>query len=414
MVRQNQNFRSYLLWLAATVLAAIIGSVGFVIAIDPYGLYGLASPRAGFNAIKPSLVRYQDEIKLTHAIALAPATLILGNSRAEIGFDPQGLALSRRGLSAYNLAIPGSGIAVARRQIEHLSRIGSEPKQLILGLEFLDFIDEPNSRKPAAVPVDATTKHPMEKRFWRFDSLFSLMSLKDALRTLIIQRQKEPETITSRGFNPLLQYKALVRNEGYYTLFNQKAKENARLYLKKASGTTSEADFVHLRAILDLAAKSGIELKLIVYPYHGQVLALFERAGLWRIFEDWKLQVAVEVSALKGRYPTASMQFFDFSGYSSYSCERIPAKSDRQTETLWYWEGGHFKKELGEMVLERILAEPGTDSTEWSETGFGSELDQASVLANQRRIAKERATCLAAYPELFEDTAKLVASLRER
>lgn len=412
MEEEAGNFRSYLFWIVATSVVAIVGVVGLVIIVDPYGLYGLASPRVGFNAIKPRLTRYQDEIKLTHAIALKPEILILGNSRAEIGFDPEGLALSSRGVSAYNLAIPGIGIAVSRRQLDHLHRKGINPKQLILGLEFLDFIDDLGRPTSVLARVDSIGKHPIDKRFWRFDCLFSLMSLKDALTTLIIQREKEPETMTSRGFNPLLQYQALVRNEGYYALFNQKAKENAKLYLRKASGSRSSTDFAHLRAILELAAQSGIDIKLFVYPYHSQVLSLFESAGLWPIFEDWKKQVTREVSALRHRYPAANVKFFDFSGYSFYNCERIPGKGDRITETRWYWEGGHFKKELGELVLERILSDSGNQFIKRSESRFGRELVQSTELANQRRIADERTTCLTAYPELFEESAELVATMR--
>lgn len=412
MVQEVRNFRSYLRWLVATLLVAIVGAVGLVIGIDPYGLYGLVPPRAGFNVVKPSLARYQDEIKLTHAVALRPDVLILGNSRAEIGFDPEGPVLSRAGVSAYNLAIPGIGIAASRSQVEHLHRIGTKPRLFVLGLEFLDFIDDPVRPASLAVPNVQQGKHPVEKRFWRFDCLFSLTSLKDAFRTLMIQRETEPETMTARGFNPLQQYRSLVRNEGYYALFNQKAKENAKMYLRKARGTASSTDFSHLRAILELAAQSGIEIKLVVYPYHGQVLALFESAGLWPVFEDWKLQVTREVSALRQHYPAARVKLFDFSGYSPHSCERIPAKGDRKTETRWYWEGGHFKKELGEIVLDRILSGAGEDSLELSGTGFGRELEQRSVPANQQRIAAERISCLNAYPELFEESANLVAALR--
>ena len=414
MVQEVRNFRRYLRWLVTTLLIAIVSVVGLVIAIDPYGLYRLAPPRTGFNVVKPNLSRYQDEIKLTHAIALRPDVLILGNSRAEIGFDPEGPALSHAGLSAYNLAIPGIGIAVSRRQVEHLDRIGIKPKLLVLGLEFLDFIDDPGPPTTLVVASDQQGKHPVEKHFWRFDCLFSLTSVKDALRTLIIQRDKESQTTTSRGFNPLQQYRALVRNGGYYALFNQKAKENAKMYLRKASGTPSNTDFVHLRAVLELAARSGIEVKLFVYPYHGQVLALFESAGLWPVFEDWKLKVTREVVALRQRYPAARVKFFDFSGYSSHNCERIPDKGDRKTETRWYWEGGHFKKELGDIVLDRILSEPGNESHELSGTGFGFELGQRNVSANKQRIAEERTSCLHDYPALFEESANLVAAARDR
>ena len=254
--------------------------------------------------------------------------------------------------------------------------------------------------------------HPIEKRFWRFDSLFSLTSLKDALHTIRIQREESPETITSRGFNPLKQYRLHARAEGYHALFSQKANENAKVFLRKAGGSFSIADFGHLNATLELAEQSQVQTKIVIYPYHAQILALFEAAGLWPFFESWKQRVTHDLFAIQQRFPNARVELFDFSGYSTYACERIPDKGDLTTDTRWYWEGGHFKKALGEIMLERISAEPSAASNK--ESVFGMKLEPHNWSENQMRIAAERASCLRDYPALFDDSANLVAALRNR
>ena len=99
----------------------------------------------------------------------------------------------------------------------------------------------------------------------------------------------------------------------------------------------------------------------------------------------------------------------DFSGYGAAQCEPIPAAGG---VTRWYWEGGHFKKALGEIMLERISAEPSAASNK--ESVFGMKLEPHNWSENQMRIAAERASCLRDYPALFDDSANLVAALRNR
>jgi len=410
-------FPPYLRWLLATVILGSAAVTAFVAVVDPYGLYVRDGAPAAWHAVKPGLSRYQDEIKQSQAAALAPAIVIQGNSRAEIGFDPDGPALSRAAGPVYNLAVSGSGVAVAHGQLAYLLRLGQRPRMLVLGVEFLDFIDAP--RHGAAVAPSpsmgsaAAPLSPVERNFWRFDSLFSLRSLQDAWHTLRIQHGADAETMTAHGFNPLHEYGAMARSEGYYALFRQRAEENARVYLRKAGGTSSAADAAHLDATLRLAAGAGIDVRLVIYPYHAQILSLFEQTGLWPAFEAWKVQLANQVAAVRQAYPGARIELFDFSAYWPLNCERIPEKGDRGSETRWYWEGGHFKSALGERVLARLFSSASAgEGGAADEFGFRLEPGAAHAAANRRRIAAGRALCLSAYPALFRDSVALVEAAR--
>ena len=392
--------------------------IAFVVIVDPYDQYRIVV-LPGFNFIKPGLTRYQSEIKLTHAADLHADALIFGHSRAEIGFDPDAPVFARHGLSAYNLAIPGSGIITARKQAEYLHQIGIKPKIIILGVEFLDFMRVQQEPPPTIIPAHPIDdRNPVTHWFWRFDSLFSLASVKDALRTLYLQRYDEAETITSRGFNPLKEYGPIARSEGYYKLFRQRAQENTRTYLTKAKGSLTIVDFGHLRAILDIAAESDSDVSLVIYPYHAQILALFEEVGLAHAFAEWKSLLISEMSAARLRHPGARIALFDFSGYSKYNCEKVPEKGDRVTTTQWYWEGGHFKKQLGDVVLETILSRSTTPlrvmhgGSKIHQGEFGFQLEESNRSLNMQRINLERSACMRAYPELFAEVAALVASER--
>ncbi|SOD40059.1 hypothetical protein [Nitrosovibrio sp. Nv4] len=404
----------FMRWFTISILTGVALVVALVVIVDPYNQYRVVV-RPGFNLIKPRLTRYQSEIKLTQAAEMRADALILGHSRAEVGFDPEAPVFVRQGLSAYNLAIPGTGIGTARAQVEYLDQIGIKPKVVVLGVEFLDFMEAPQKTASAiSHPRPINDRHPITHWFWHFDSLFSLASVKDAIRTLFVQNDNEAEIMTSRGFNPLNEYGPIVRREGYYPLFRQRAQENTETYLRKAKGSLSSADFDHLRAILDIAAESGSDVKLIIYPYHAQILALFEETRLWSSFWKWKDLLVREVSAAKQRHPGARIALFDFSGYGSYNCEKIPAKGDRVTNTRWYWEAGHFKKELGDIVLESVFSQSAdtlqmVNAEQDKPDIFGYPLNESNEALNLRRIYHERSDCMKSYPTLFVETTELVA-----
>lgn len=412
------NSLRFIRWLTVTIFISIIVIVIFVITVDPYGQYRLIE-YPGFNVIKPTLGRYQNEIKLTQALRLRPNAVILGNSRAEIGLDPEAPEFNQHGLIAYNLAIPGIGIETAQRQLNYLIQGDIKPKSILLGLEFLDFI-----APPQLLPDSPLKTHHLKKPqnevgdwFWQFDSLFSLASVKDSVRTLLIQNDDEAGIITSRGFNPLKQYKPITRTEGYYKLFQQRAQENTKVYLMKSKGLLSLDDFNHLRAIFDIAAQYNSEINLIIYPYHAQILALFEETGLWPAFVEWKRSLVNEIDAVKQHYSNARVTLYDFSGYSRYNCERIPSIEDRKTSTQWYWEAGHFKKELGDIILKRIFATKESSrkingEQDKFQPSFGFELNKSNFFINQSRIAQEHSDCVNAYPELFAEVTSLVAAFR--
>jgi hypothetical protein len=401
----DQLHVAFLKKLIAAMLLGILATVLCVIIIDPYRLYALVDQN-GFNHVKPALERYQEEIKLKAAIRLSPDTIIAGNSRAEIGFNPESKIFSENARSSYNLAIPGSGISSSLRQLNYLQAQNKSPQTLILGLDFLDFLVNPNLKEKARIAAKKMTDVDGYK--WQFDAVFSLHSVADSLKTLQIQHKPEVETITIRGFNPLLEYNKYAREQGYYALFQQRSEENLKTYLRKRDyviepASDDRAHWAELRAIIQMASENGTRLNLVIYPYHAQILLMFEHLGLLPAFEQWKTQVAQEMENGRADHPKSKLKLWDFSGYGSFQCEMIPSKSDKMSVTKWYWEAGHFKPALGELMLSRMLQAP----EQLASDSFGFLLNSANATANRRRFTEEKAACRKSYPELFEQIAHM-------
>lgn len=353
-----------------TTLVIVIATVGLFNAfVDPLGVF--ASPRVSqINFIKPYLDHHRELARYQKAYRLCPNTGIFGNSRAEIGFDPESPVLAEHEMAAFNHAIPGTGASTSLRQIIWLKNANCFPKTILLGVEFFDFLggDEPHS-----LPTLAT--HPAPQRDARFfaESVFSITGLRDSLTTLLLQRSRHPATSTDRGFNPLFNYIPEVEQSGHYTLFRQRAEENVRnwtrkpLQLRPQKGGLSD-DEATVDAILTQATQGGSTTYIIIYPYHAQIRMMIERLGMGQLFADWKRLVVgiAELNTDRG----GKVEVWDFSGVAPETLEAIPAKSDRKTHLTHYWEAGHFKKELGNLVMERLLGK---------QNNFGVKLDSGNI-----------------------------------
>lgn len=405
--------KEYSRFLALSGLVAVVGvllAMALVLLVDPYGIYRLIQVR-GFNEIKPQPERYQKQIKLQNAQIVGAKAFILGNSRAELGFDPENPLLGENGTPAYNLALAGTGIGTSREQLENLGRTGITPARLIVGVDFLDFLVDPQSSPQPAPGIAPAALEPLK---WQFDALFSMSSVADAVKTVRLQNNHDARTITARGFNPLLEYNGFARNEGYYSIFRQRATEYAVSFLKKPHGlvdrTGSSSDLKNLRAIMHSAARDGADLHLAIYPYHAQMLAMLEEVGLDIAMEKWKGILTQEVAAVRKEYPNAKIKLWDFSGFSNMQCEPIPAQGDKKSVTRWYWESGHFKAALGDLMLKRMLGKP----QDAEGARFGMQLSEANLAANRQRFLTEREQCFAKHPELIGDARQLIRSARKR
>jgi hypothetical protein len=399
--RPQVSYQRFTTWCATVVGAGVLAITGFVAVIDPYHLYGLVDS-ASLNQVKPLPEQYREQIKLAQATAVRPDLILLGNSRVEVGLDPDSPQVSAHGHTAYNLGLSGTKLTVSERMYAQLRADAAPAAVAVIGVEFLDFLVSPDE---APAPAESSGPPPWQ---WRFDTLFSIKSMSDALRTVRLQKAADPETMTARGQTPLRDYNRYARQEGYYSIFQQKAGENAKKLTSKphnlfVRGTNGSESIDRLRALLDTMARDRTEVHLVIYPYHAQLMAMFDEAGLQSTMEEWKQLLVREADAVRIRYPNARVNVWDFSGYAGMRCERIPAPGDTRTATRWYWEAGHFKSALGERILQRILGD---------ETPFGFRLAADTLDANRQRIAAERAQCAGAYPQVFDGARDLIATAR--
>jgi hypothetical protein len=391
--------------MAATFMLALIGVALLSLYVDPYRLFHL--PRRLDDAI--ARPRATQHVVLTKTLGIAqvrPRTVVLGNSRAEIGFDPGASAWPASWQPVYNAAIPGAGLGQSVEMLAVALRSG-EVRHVVVGLEFLDFLMDPD--EPLADERDGDERTPLRTRWEALRTLLTLDSAVDSVVTLASVGNAYAPDVTARGFNPLRQYVLDARRDGYAALFLQRDTENARSYARQPHalfrrGTQTSDTWRDLERLLTLAQRAGVQVDLVVYPYHAHTLELLRDAGLWPAFEAWKTRLAETVARHNG---TRACALWDFSGYHAYARERVPARAERSVEMAWYWEAGHFKPALGERVLQRMYGAPaGAD--------FGRCLTEATVPAALSAIREEREVYAAQEPETVARLAALSAAAAQR
>ena len=94
---ENREFVRFLSWTSAIIVIGAAMVMTLVFVVDPYRIYRFID-QPGFNHIKPAVGRYQEEIKITGARTIKANAFILGNSRAEIGFNPDYTGFAQAGL----------------------------------------------------------------------------------------------------------------------------------------------------------------------------------------------------------------------------------------------------------------------------------------------------------------------------
>jgi hypothetical protein len=349
-----------------------------------------------------------------------PKTLVLGNSRAEVGLDPNHPALAAHG-AVYNAALPGTGTHTSLRFLQHaLATTANSPaeqlKVVVWGIDFMDFLTDASSLQRVAAPGKEddrllsinnanATRWPQQARDYSVATL-TLAALFDSVQTLASQRNPYAVDLTPRGFNPMRDYVKITSDEGYWNVFRQKDQANLKTFLRRpkdifdGSGRTSP-ELDDLKEVMRLCRQHGIQLHLFTYPYHAHLLEIIRFTGHWPAFETWKRTIVKVLADEASASNLDAFPFWDFSAFNTLTTEPITQKGDRKTTMRYYWEGGHFKSELGGLMLDRMLDQSAHPSE------FGVLLTPTNVEQQMAAIRREEEKYRSAHSQEIEGVTAL-------
>ena len=115
-----------------------------------------------------------------------------------------------------------------------------------------------------------------------------------------------------------------------------------------------QANLNGLGRIISYARTQGIDLRLFISPIHALQSELIHQMGLGKQLQRWRRDLVLLTA---GHNTTPAIPLFDFGGYNRYTTEPVPTEFGPMAgkSMRWYWESSHYKKELGDRLLDRIF-----------------------------------------------------------
>lgn len=381
--------RHYLRWFFVGTAVLLAAVAAWNLAADPYSVFG--TPRfEHFNANKPDFV---EQLRLTHPYAVArlrPRCVILGTSRTGRGLDPNDSAL--RGADCYNMALPSVSLYEMRRYFQD----ARTARRAILGLDFRIFgtpTDTTGAFSEARLDVDANG----HLQFNLFSAklpdlaaaLLSLPALQSSVKT-VREQDWTTDTLAPNGY--------WVRLNDHYdhrAAFVALTRNSLSRFADMSESDAVLADsYQELRTLLRSAYASDMEVWLLISPSHAWHWQALELAGLWSRFEAIKrniVQINMEEASRAGR---SAFPLWDFSGAYGPSLEPVPRSAGEKMR--WYWETVHYKRELGDLMLERMLRN--VRSPEWPD--FGVRLEPDNIEAHLALLRDLQRAYAGAHPDV--------------
>jgi hypothetical protein len=255
----HRPYARYLALAGGLAFAACLAALLFNAAVDPYGMLG--TPRVdGFNARKIYADRELQPYKANGLRQTRPRTVILRNSRAEVGLDPSSPLWPEQLRPVFNAAVPGTGLRTAARML-YTAHAAGNLGTVVLAVDFPDFLARQEAATEPLVKMDVGARVVVTPRE-QLVALATLDTLVASVSTVLQQSNRFAPEITGLGFNPMRDYELAARREGYARLFRQKNIDYARRYANGPKSLAADArglspEFEQLRIILRFARDNG-------------------------------------------------------------------------------------------------------------------------------------------------------------
>lgn len=328
------------------LLVATVSAVNYC--VDPVGIYGnnIGNPR-------PAATSYLRLHKREAVKRLKPDVVIIGTSRSDIGLDPKPEFFPGR--RPYNMALSASLIHEQRLMLEFAQAV-SPLKEAIIALDFIAF----NARKlenkqfePEKLSPEALS--PLRSFFDTYGTIVSLDTLIAANKHRRYVRRLDRYSYPQPNGHK-------VNNGDVYDIAQNGVSHKFRLSPLSMAAMAEEFSFDYadgtsvfqqLAAMLEFCRARNIKATLLLSPVHETHLRQLEGAGKGELVKEWKRRVAEVVRADGARHGVKPYALWDFAYPNSLTREPVSEKGMK-----WFWDSGHYKAALGDIVLAKVLGLP--------------------------------------------------------
>lgn len=382
---------------ALALFALLAGICALNVLVDPFGIYRIVLV-PGFNDVKTGAGNHVRMAKAGAVRALRPRAIVLGNSRAEFGINPDHPGW--RAQPVYNLGISGANIYEILRYFEHANRI-QHIEQALLMLDFNQFNayweNAPDFAEGRLSEGPDGSERPFYAAYDLVPSALSIDALSESFSTVWRSAMRKTTTYLANGqrdwHDDLLFRTAIERFGSYENLFSveedgllsNRSRARRPPYVESFRNANTDV-FETFRRLIREAIRSKVDLRLAIGPSHGRYFETYRLSGSWPLWEEWKRELVRAVEEEAEKAGVKPFPLWDFSGFDQYTTEPVPDAADKTAHMRWYFESSHYTTELGDMVQDRVFGVRVPSRAEPSD--FGVLLTSANIDAHLARIRK--------------------------
>lgn len=305
----------------------------------------------GYADYRP-IYRYQRTAKAGIAAARSWEVAFFGSSRIDIAFDPQ--LPGWQGKPVANLAV-SAGVLPETAAIVHYTLQHSPLETAIVGIDIGDLMGK-GTRYPATGFTESpfnSAADPVEQRLRYYAGISSFQS---AVQTIANRQRHRLAEYTPQGHR--------LRHEeagNVSQVIHRDAIPHAlRMIRRRKARPPGEPDAARtglLQQILDETKAAGCRLVLVIPPSHACYQGVFyHESDVDPVFSKDRSLMVRMVAASNAAHPgSPPAGIWDFNDFHPLNREPVP---EGKGKMHWWLDGTHARKELGDIMLARIMGWP--------------------------------------------------------
>jgi len=323
-------------------------------------------------------------------------TVILGTSRSEVSINSENPAWGAG--PVFNGSLSGANFY----EMEAMFQLALHSRSLKRVVLFADFELFGSPLGPAYDFKNSRLNSQWDPFHYYLVNLLGMGVSTETARTIILACEGRPASVTPLGNDRPRTGRMDHRRAVAASLRRFFAAHPAKKQYERHAPEVLEG----FRGIAHTCRERGIELIIVLPPFHAVQLEALKLAGLWPATEDARkgtLGVLTEEAKEAGAPPFA---LWDFTDYSPYVAEAFPT-DDPQRPTRWFLENVHFTRELGDLIIERIVRgeEPDSDHGD----GFGVRLTPGNLDRQLDQLRQREYAYAASHPQEIEFVRSIAA-----
>ena len=379
----------YFIALLTGVFVAIACLAVFNWWVNPYGVFS-APVIEGFNALKVDADTRGRLSKVYEVNRLQPDVVILGSSRSlNVPIEP----LRNENNLVYNLALSAGTGYEMYRMFQHANAVHPLNKVVIGIDEYFSNVASPIfAEDRLRVDADNQPNNSWRMMIYRdyFSSLFSLDALRSSIRTVTKQPElsldeyyfydKKRRVVKAGGHHQMF-----LTDERHLILRSDRKNVKDCKYRQADAAAVQTAKSPYFDKMMQLAYQHDIQFYIFFSPLHARIYEIHCITGSMLAVENTKRAIVEIVEAVAERLGKAPYPVWDFTGYNSVTTESVPELGDTTTLMEWYWEGSHYTRSTGTLILNKML-EQDTNLAD----DFGVRINTSNIEQQLRAIHEQR------------------------